>query len=241
MARRYINFAMNVDRDWGNWNDLCTGTDISDGGYRRVCPNPKVFCGESLVPDPRKTSFGELRQVVSAKGDTMNKQSRDGIIRLKKEGLSNAEIAKNLNLKLATVIHYITLIRTSDDCPEWFRQSLNQRRKRIDDAIEDIMKELAAGISMEAVSEKYGASKKTIEERIIMYENNLVQDDECENEELRWIVEKAMIATIDQGKVLALARAGWKLKDIADELDVTEQVIKKVLQGYLSRQQGLKG
>lgn len=50
-----------------------------------------------------------------------------------------------------------------------------------------------------------------------------------------------MIATVDQGKVLALARAGWKLKDIADELDVTEQVIKKVLQGYLSRQQGLKG
>ena len=72
----------------------------------------------------------------------MNKQSKDGIIRLKKEGLRNAEIAKNLNLKLATVIHYITLIRKSDDCPEWFRQSLNEHRKRIDDAIEDIMKEL---------------------------------------------------------------------------------------------------
>lgn len=170
----------------------------------------------------------------------MNKQSRDGIIRLKKEGLSNAEIAKNLNLKLATVIHYITLIRKSDDCPEWFRQSLNERRKRIDDAIEDIMKELAAGSNLEAVSEKYGASKKTIEERIKLCESKLIQD-ECENEELRWIVEKAMIATVDQGKVLALARAGWKLKDIADELDVTEQVIKKVLQGYLSRQQGLKG
>ncbi len=170
----------------------------------------------------------------------MNKQSKEGIIRLKKEGLSNAEIAKNLNLKKSTVISYITLIRKSDDCPEWFRQSLNQRRKRIDDAIEDIMKELVAGISMEAVSEKYGASKKTIEERIKLYESNLVQD-KCENEELRWIVEKAMIAATDQGKVLALARAGWKLKDIADELDVTEQVIKKVLQGYLSRQQGLKG
>lgn len=103
------------------------------------------------------------------------------------------------------------------------------------------MKELAAGISMEAVSEKYGASKKTIEERIKLYESNLVQDDKCENEELRMIVEKAMIAATDQGKVLALARAGWKLKDIADELDVTEQVIKKVLQRYLSRQQGLKG
>lgn len=159
----------------------------------------------------------------------MNKQSKDGIIRLKKEGLSNAEIAKNLNLKLATVIHYITLIRKSDDCPEWFRQSLNEHRKRIDDAIEDIMKELAAGSSLEAVSEKYGASKKTIEERIKLYESKLIQD-ECENEELRWIVEKAMIATVDQGKVLALARAGWKLKDIADELDVTEQVIKKVLE-----------
>ena len=171
----------------------------------------------------------------------MNKQSKDGIIRLKKEGLSNAEIAKNLNLKKSTVISYITLRRKSDDCPEWFRQSLNQRRKRIDDAIVDIMKELAAGISMEAVSEKYGASKKTIEERIKLYESNLVQDDKCENEELRMIVEKAMIAATDQGKVLALARAGWKLKDIADELDVTEQVIKKVLQGYLSRQQGLKG
>ena len=94
---------------------------------------------------------------------------------------------------------------------------------------------------MEAVSEKYGASKKTIEERIKLYESNLVQDDKCENEELRMIVEKAMIAATDQGKVLALARAGWKLKDIADELDVTEQVIKKVLQRYLSRQQGLKG
>lgn len=171
----------------------------------------------------------------------MNKQSKDGIIRLKKEGLSNAEIAKNLNLKKSTVISYITLIRKSDDCPEWFKQSINQRRKRIDDAIEDIMKELAAGFSLEAVSEKYGASKKTIEERIKLYESNLVQDDECENEELRMIVEKAMIAVIDQGKVLALARAGWKLKDIAAELDVTEQVIKKVLQGYLSRQQGLKG
>lgn len=170
----------------------------------------------------------------------MNKQSKDGIIRLKKEGLSNAEIAKNLNLKKSTVISYITLIRKSDDCPEWFRQSLNQRRKRIDDAIEDIMKELAAGISMEAVSEKYGASKKTIEERIKLYESNLVQD-KCKNEELRMIVEKAMIAATDQGKVLALARAGWKLKDIAAELDVTEQVIKKVLQRYLSRQQGLKG
>ena len=103
------------------------------------------------------------------------------------------------------------------------------------------MKELAAGFSLEAVSEKYGASKKTIEERIKLYESNLVQDDKCENEELRMNVEKAMIAVTDQGKVLALARAGWKLKDIADELDVTEQVIKKVLQRYLSRQQGLKG
>ena len=72
----------------------------------------------------------------------MNKQSKDGIIRLKKEGLSNAEIAKNLNLKKSTVISYITLIRKSDDCPEWFRQSLNQRRKRIDDAIEEITFEL---------------------------------------------------------------------------------------------------
>ncbi len=171
----------------------------------------------------------------------MNKQSRDGIISLKKEGLSNAEIARNLNLKLATVISYVTQIRKSDDCPEWFRQSLNQRRKRIDDAIEDIMKELAKGISMEAVSEKYGASRKTIVERIKLYESKLGQDGECEDNELRLIVEKAMIAATDQGKVLALARAGWKLKDIADELDVTEQVIKKVLQRYLSRQQGLKG
>lgn len=171
----------------------------------------------------------------------MNKQSRDGIIRLKKEGLSNAEIARNLNLKLATVIHYVTLIRKSDDCPEWFKQSINQRRKRIDDAIEDIMKELAAGISLEAVSEKYGAAQKTIAERIKLYESKLISGGECKDKELRLIVEKAMIAATDQGKVLALARAGWKLKDIADELDVPEQVIKKVLQGYLSRQQGLKG
>lgn len=169
----------------------------------------------------------------------MNKQSRDGIIRLKREGLSNAEIAKNLNLKKSTVISYITLIRKSDDCPEWFKQSINQWRKRIDDAIVDIMKELAGGISLEAVAEKYGASEKTIAERIKLYESNLVYDGS--EEELRWIVEEALIASTDQGKVCALARAGWKLKDIADELDVTEQVIKKVLQGYLSRQQGLKG
>ena len=73
------------------------------------------------------------------------------------------------------------------------------------------MKELAAGSSLEAVSEKYGASKKTIEERIKLYESKLWQDGKCEDNELRLIVEKAMIAATDQGKVLALARAGWKL------------------------------
>lgn len=169
----------------------------------------------------------------------MNKQSREGIIRLKREGLSNAEIARSLNLKLSTVRSYITLIRKSDDCPEWFKESINQWRKRIDDAIVDIMKELAGGTSLEAVAEKYGASEKTIAERIKLYESNLVYDGL--EEELRWIVEEALIASTDQGKVCALARAGWKWKDIADEAGVTEKIVKKVMQRYLSRQQDLKG
>lgn len=171
----------------------------------------------------------------------MNKQSREGIIRLKREGLSNAEIARSLNLKLSTVRSYITLIRKSDDCPEWFKQSISQWRKRIDDAIVDIMKELAGGTSLESVAEKYGASEKTIAERIKLYESKLIPNGKCEDNELRLVVEKAMIAATDQGKVLALARAGWKWKDIADEAGVNEKIVKKVLQRYLSRQQDLKG
>ncbi len=75
---------------------------------------------------------------------------------------------------------------------------------------EQIIKLHQEGVSYQNIAESVGCSKSTV--------GKVLNEAGC----------SAKIF-LDKGKVLALHRAGWKVKDIAGDMGITEEDVREVL------------